>query len=498
MTATTDPTSLTPHQRAFLNSTTPMTAFVGGRGSGKTYVGVRWALAMMEEFPQTVGLITANSYQQLHQSTLRPLFIALAEREIPYVFGEEPNAKWFTSTFKSHRNVLSLRSGAQAITRSLTNYDDVRGQEIGWWWGDEVRDTRREAFDVTLACLRDRRGPCQLKLTTTPNGYDWLYQVFVAEPLARPALSAARSLIRSTTYDNRANLADTFIQTLLDSYDDDLARQEINAEFIPMGRGRVYVAFDRELHVRSDLELDCTRPLVLACDFNVAPIGWVIGQRSAGAPPALQRSAGAALALQRSAGAPPALDHANHAGKLPALLPDLDVVLDEVWIPRPPVGMSAVQAAARAFTERYGEHPHEVHVYGDAAGNARNSATTDTDYAVLLAELRRAPIGPRVQLFQSRANPAVADRVNIVNARLRNATGDIGLLISPRARRLIRDLEEVLWHDGVRQIDKTRDATLTHVSDALGYWLWSTRRPSATATWTVLERGPVPRGLAYD
>jgi hypothetical protein len=64
--------------------------------------------------------------------------------------------------------------------------------------------------------------------------------------------------------------------------------------------------------------------------------------------------------------------------------------------------------------------------------------------------------------------------VNAVNAMLCNSQGMRRLFIDPRCRRLIRDLERVVWkadgHGNVgAQLDKS-DPELTHVSDALGYF----------------------------
>ena len=69
--------------------------------------------------------------------------------------------------------------------------------------------------------------------------------------------------------------------------------------------------------------------------------------------------------------------------------------------------------------------------------------------------------------------PSIRERVNAVNAMLCNSPGMRRLFIDPRCRRLIRDLECVVWkadgHGNVgAQLDKS-DPELTHVSDALGY-----------------------------
>jgi hypothetical protein len=55
--------------------------------------------------------------------------------------------------------------------------------------------------------------------------------------------------------------------------------------------------------------------------------------------------------------------------------------------------------------------------------------------------------------------------------------------VDEKCKELIRDLEEVSYKEDSGQIDKDRDRLRTHLSDALGYLLLETSRP------TVGERG---------
>ena len=75
------------------------------------------------------------------------------------------------------------------------------------------------------------------------------------------------------------------------------------------------------------------------------------------------------------------------------------------------------------------------------------------------------------------SNPAVRDRVNTVNARLRNASGERRLAIDEKCKELIQDLEQVCYKPGSSQLDKDSDSRRTHLSDALGYLLWQEFRP---------------------
>lgn len=65
-------------------------------------------------------------------------------------------------------------------------------------------------------------------------------------------------------------------------------------------------------------------------------------------------------------------------------------------------------------------------------------------------------------------NPLVQDRVNNINRLLKSNR----IIINPKCKKLINDLEKVSWKDN--QLDqKGENKMLTHISDALGYLCWA-------------------------
>ena len=129
--------------------------------------------------------------------------------------------------------------------------------------------------------------------------------------------------------------------------------------------------------------------------------------------------------------------------------------------------------------------PMRVSVYGDATGNSKRSQASRTDWQIVRDLFGRYKTDYKATFHVNSSNPAVKDRVNCVNARLRNQAGERQLLIHPRCKQLILDLERVRWKadpDGnlLAEIDKS-DPDRTHASDALGYMIASefAMRPSA-------------------
>jgi phage terminase large subunit len=78
-----------------------------------------------------------------------------------------------------------------------------------------------------------------------------------------------------------------------------------------------------------------------------------------------------------------------------------------------------------------------------------------------------------------KANPAVRDRVNLVNSKLRSAAGEVRMAVDPKCKELIKDFEQVSYKADTTAIDKEKDRRRTHLSDALGYLLWQECRTTA-------------------
>ena len=147
--------------------------------------------------------------------------------------------------------------------------------------------------------------------------------------------------------------------------------------------------------------------------------------------------------------------------------------IGEVYIPR----NSNTPAVCRKLVADWGKHKGPVFIYGDATGGARKSSQTQgSDW-----DLVREYLGPHFDLHWrvGRSNPPERERVNAVNARLMSAAGIVRFAIDPtKAPKLVQDLEGVsLLEGGSGELDKKRDPTLTHISDAFGYYI-ATRYPT--------------------
>ncbi|HYZ84810.1 MAG TPA: hypothetical protein VE621_10420, partial [Bryobacteraceae bacterium] len=152
---------------------------------------------------------------------------------------------------------------------------------------------------------------------------------------------------------------------------------------------------------------------------------------------------------------------------------DCFYVLDEIVVEQ-----ATTFDACNEFHTRYWDHPGDILIYGDASGNSLKTSGT-TDYDMIRQFFSRHRARPVRYLIPTK-NPAVRDRILMMNSMLRSADGQVRLRISPKCKRTIRDLQEVTYKGDTGLIDKLRDPKLTHLSDALGYLIWQECRPQPT------------------
>jgi hypothetical protein len=113
-----------------------------------------------------------------------------------------------------------------------------------------------------------------------------------------------------------------------------------------------------------------------------------------------------------------------------------------------------------------------VYLYGDYNGNINTAGLTD--YKVIESTLKHH--GYKVEIRVYGRNPVVRDRTENVNRLLMNTLNQCRLYVSQECDKLIRDFE-LVKRSSSSAIDKTSNADLTHISDALGYQLWVTEPP---------------------
>jgi hypothetical protein len=441
---------LAPWQTAAVYSPYQHTGFFGGVATGKSFSLAQFDVRMFLDRPEVPGFIGANTYDQLNQATLKELFFWLEEYGFDYVIHRKPPPSWGTPALNLPRyhNVLSVRVGkkrvANAFTRVLSKADALRGIQFGWYSLDETRDTPQDSHDVILSRMRRYPDPRGLVGTTT-NGEDWGYKRFA---LARPGQRLYGSLHVPTTKSVELGIvSQQYLDTMLSSYSELMAQQEIYAMHVNVAGGRAYYSagpWNRSVcSPWGDWVPDINRPLIVGCDFNFdpAPHIWMIGQVS----------------------------------------PDGQSIH---WFDELSRNRASTPEMAFLLISRY--PGFFFRIYGDRSGaRATTSNAGKHDYAQI-AEVLTEHGSPFTLDSDQGNNPLVRNRVENMNRMLRDARGITRQTYNyVKCPHLDSDMKMVGWKPTTRKgqgaLDDGGNKTLTHSSDGAGYAVWKIFPPGMGA-----------------
>ena len=131
----------------------------------------------------------------------------------------------FRPTYYPSKRRLEYPNGAFQTLYSADEPDRLRGPQHHYFWADELAAWRylQYAWDMLQMGMRLGTHPRGC-ITTTPRPL----------PLIKEMLKNSRcTVVRGSTYENLANLAETFRRTVLDRYEGTtLGRQELDAEVL--------------------------------------------------------------------------------------------------------------------------------------------------------------------------------------------------------------------------------------------------------------------------
>ncbi len=401
-----------PSQARFHRLESRFKGFSGPVGSGKSQALCQEAIRLSYVNGGRLGLLGAPTFPMLRDATQAALFEILERCDIPFEFNKAENFIVFPEV------------GSKVLFRSLDDYERLRGTNLAWFGVDELTYCQEEAWLRLEARLRDPRASMLCGYGVwTPKGFDWVYRRFIAERVD------GYEVVLAKPNENRHLLEQIpdFYERLKRSYDERFYEQEVLGQYLNVTAGRAYKAFDRNGNIETQ-SYNPAIPLQWALDFNVDPMCSVVAQADG----------------------------------------NLIRVLDEIVLSR-----VTTEEACAEFIRRYPD-ARRVVIYGDASGN-RMQTTGSSDYSMMRQFFQRQGM-TNVEYRVPSSNPAVRDRLDAMNGTLHSADGSRRLLIDPKCKELITDLEQVVLQEGTMVIDKTKDPRRTHLSDALGYLVWQEQR----------------------
>ena len=398
-------------QFEFIKSHNKFMAFVGGYRSGKTFVGcVRMCINALE-FPGIPQGYFAPTYPQITDIFYDTL-PGVAE-----AFG------LFADIVASNKRVyLRDKKGrclSTIICKSMEHPHRIVGFNIAHALVDEIdcmpikkADSAWKKIIARMSTVWPGREQNTIDVTTTPEGFNWVYRKFVKELAADPSQRQFYGIVHASTRQNAKNLPKDYIPSLRKSYPANLVDAYIDGLFVNLTSGSVYPSFCRKQN-HTDATIRPGEQLHIGMDFNINRMA-------------------ATIHVIRD-GLPMLLEEATSLFDTPAMIVELK----------------------RRFSG------HSITVYPDASGKNRKSVNgSESDHSLLRAAGFMVMVNP--------SNPMVRDRVLAVNAMFLNIEQKRRYLVNTDNCPVTTQLLEQQAYDEHGQPNK--DGTEDPV-DALGYFI---------------------------
>lgn len=191
---------LNPSQQRFWDSEAKYVLFSGGFGCGKSLMLILKAIQLSLQYPKNFSLMGRKTYQELRDSLWKEFFIICPEHLIKSVQKAEMR--------------ITFINDSEIIFRHLDKIaeSEIKSMNLGAAFIDQVEDISKEVFLALVGRLRrntvhdkDKR----IYMTANP-ALTWLYADFKQSPIAQS------ELIEASTLENRKNLSEAYVQSLLE------------------------------------------------------------------------------------------------------------------------------------------------------------------------------------------------------------------------------------------------------------------------------------------
>jgi hypothetical protein len=307
---------------------------------------------------------------------------------------------------KTNETALTIRliNGSTISLKGAEKPNNLRGRALDFVVLDEFADMRPEAwYEVLRPSLSDREGSALF--IGTPKGRNHFYDLWAKGIDSSDGWES----FQYTTVQG-GNVSPSEIEQAKADLDERTFNQEYCAQFVTYA-GIIYYNFERASSVVK--YQDDGGVLHIGMDFNTNPMSAVI-----------------------------ALRKGNNL-----------ICIDEIII----YG-SNTDEMAKEIHQRYPNR--QIIIYPDPAARQRKTSSAGrTDLSILN--------NSGFMTKARSAHPAVRDRINAVNSRLKSGSGERHLFFTDKCKQAIKSLERQTYKEGTSQPNK--DDGYDHMNDALGY-----------------------------
>jgi len=364
--------------------------YQGGFGSGKTFAGSLLGILLCMKFPGIRGLVGAQTYTLVRDTTLISYFDHL--EKLGY-------KKGLHYDFSKTEAKLSFKNGSEILFRHFDDDTKLKSLNLGFVEIEEMSDVPESTFNMLLGRLRQAGIPrYRLFGHTNPEfSKGWIYKNFVEKP--KPNY---RLIIAPTT--ENTFLPDGFVENLRRAYDPEYYKINVLGCFGDYSKGLVTKGFSSENICQVNYCPDL--PLHISCDFNVDPMCWVLAHKTG----------------------------------------EKVFFFDEIALEN-----TTTALAVEEFYSRYSAHKAPIIINGDASGDNRSVTSEYTNYVIMRNRLSQ--LGFTVDFKIKPFNPPIKNRISAWNAKIKNVNGDMGIFISPRCKWLIYNIENLKYKEGSSLLD---------------------------------------------
>jgi len=318
------------------------------------------------------------------------------------------DVKWNNTDF-----YITFPNGSEVWVGGLDSKERVEkilGQEYSTIFFNECSQIPFSSINMALTRLAQKNVLAKKAYydENPPTKKHWSYWLFVKHlnPDENiPVDSTDYKSILMNPEDNMDNIDENYLK-ILNQLPENERNRFLYGQFTDSGEGLVYYAFDREENVAEYPHDDYKGTVFVGMDFNVDPMTAIVCY----------------------------------------VTNDVIWAVDEFFIRN-----SNTFTISKQIMQKY----PGAKIIPDSTG--KNRKTSGKSDHVILRECGFEVMSTR--------NPFVTDRINNVNRLLEQKK----LRISTKCKKLINDLEKVVWKEGRTEIDKNTDHLLSHISDSVGY-----------------------------
>ena len=369
--------------------------YQGGYGSGKTFAGSLLGILLALKFPGIRGLVGAQTYTLVRDTTLQTYFEHLDN----FGFTEGKDYDWSSSLQK-----LTFKNGSEILFRHFDEPNKLKSLNLGFVEIEEMSDIPYDTFKMLLGRMRQKVKKSWKDFTYRIFGHTnpetcrgWVYKTF------KENKSPNYRLISAPTTQN-IYLPKGFCDELKKIYDEQYYNIFVLAQNGEYNNGLVIKDFSDEniKEITYQPEMD----LHISCDFNVDPMCWVFAHKT----------------------------------------DDKVFYFDEIAMEN-----TTTAKACDEFYRRYPNHKGKIIVNGDASGDNRSCTSEYTNYVIINKKLLQ--FGYDVEIQIKAFNPPIKNRIMAFNSKVRSANGEVCLFVDKKCEKLLYNIYNLKYKEGSSKID---------------------------------------------